>query len=74
MKLWLICGNATIEAIVARPPSSLDDLLRIDGLDDEKLARWGDELLAIIRASTPRVPALDATPSPVRAVATDATP
>ncbi|WP_370250424.1 ATP-dependent DNA helicase UvrD2 [Nocardioides sp.] len=45
---FLIFSNATLEAIATRRPRTPRDLLAISGIGPEKLARFGDDVLALL--------------------------
>ena len=51
-KKYMVLQNATINAIDARRPTSLDELARVPGLGPSKLARFGDDILALVRRYT----------------------
>jgi ATP-dependent DNA helicase RecQ len=46
---YMSCTNTTLRHIAERRPSSLADLARIQGMGEQKIARFGDVFLAIIQ-------------------------
>ena len=48
-KAYMVFQRATIAAIDARRPRSLDELAQIPGLGPAKIARFGDDILAMVR-------------------------
>jgi ATP-dependent DNA helicase RecQ len=48
-KTYMVLQRSTIAAIDARRPRTLDELARIPGLGPSKLARFGDDILALVR-------------------------
>lgn len=47
---FMICHNATLANIVRARPQTLADLAGIKGLGTQKIARYGDDLIAILNA------------------------
>ncbi|MFF5070771.1 DNA helicase RecQ [Micromonospora olivasterospora] len=45
---YVVFHDATLRQIAADPPSSLDDLSRVSGVGEAKLARYGEQLLAAL--------------------------
>jgi len=54
MPAFVIFTDATLIAIAERLPSSEDDLLQIPGVGRSKLARHGDDVLAVLRSHASR--------------------
>jgi DNA helicase-2/ATP-dependent DNA helicase PcrA len=48
-KSYMIFQRATIAAIDARRPRTVEELARIPGLGPAKIARFGDDILAIVQ-------------------------
>ncbi len=48
---YVIFHDSTLQAIAQEKPTSMSGLSRIAGLGERKLAQYGDQLLAVIRAS-----------------------
>ena len=48
MPAYVVAKDATLEAIAQLAPSSLADLLTVDGIGPAKLDRYGDEILAVV--------------------------
>jgi ATP-dependent DNA helicase RecQ len=48
---YVIFHDSTLAAIAAAHPSSLADLLRVSGVGDSKLRKYGEELLEVLRGS-----------------------
>ena len=46
---YVIFHDATLTAIAAARPKSLNDLLRVSGVGESKLRKYGDELLEVLR-------------------------
>ena len=46
---YTVLDDRTLAAIVEQLPASEDELARIDGIGPTRLARYGDELLALVR-------------------------
>jgi ATP-dependent DNA helicase RecQ len=53
-KTYMVFQRGVIAAIDAQRPRTLDALAKIPGLGPAKLARFGDDLLAVIRTCLPR--------------------
>jgi len=49
-KPYMVFQRRVIKAIDSHPPETLDDLARIPGLGPAKIERFGEQLLALIRA------------------------
>ena len=52
-KAYMVFQRGVIAAIDTQRPTSMDALLRIPGLGPSKIARFGDDLLAIVRRYAP---------------------
>jgi ATP-dependent DNA helicase RecQ len=50
---YLVFHDATLSAIAAARPTGLADLLRVPGVGDAKLRRYGEEVLEVLRAAPP---------------------
>lgn len=48
MPAYVVAKDATLEAIAQLAPTSLADLLTVDGIGPAKLDRYGDEILAVV--------------------------
>jgi superfamily II DNA helicase RecQ len=48
----VIFHDATLTAIAAARPKSLNDLLRVSGVGESKLRKYGDEVLELLRTPT----------------------
>jgi ATP-dependent DNA helicase RecQ len=48
---YVIFHDATLRAMAAQRPSSLDELARVNGVGASKLERYGERMLAVLRAS-----------------------
>jgi len=48
---YVVLHDSTIDGIAAARPASLNDLRGIPGIGDKKLEHYGDELIALVRAS-----------------------
>ena len=48
---YVIFHDSTLNAIAAARPTSLADLLRISGVGDSKLRKYGEEVLDVVRGS-----------------------
>jgi ATP-dependent DNA helicase RecQ len=46
-----VLHDSTIDGIAAARPTSLNELRGIPGIGDKKLEHYGDELIALVRAS-----------------------
>ena len=51
MPAYVVFHDATLAAIAAARPASLTELLRVSGVGESKLRRYGDEVLEVLRAS-----------------------
>ncbi len=51
-KTYMVLQRATIAAIDARRPTTMHELAQIPGLGPAKLARFGEEILALVRTNT----------------------
>lgn len=50
LSVWMPASNAVLSAIAAARPMTLEELGRVDGIGEGKLARYGEALLAVVRA------------------------
>ncbi len=48
MPAYVVAKDATLEAIAQLAPTSLQELLTVDGIGPAKLDRYGDEILAVV--------------------------
>ena len=51
MPAYVVFHNATLEEIAARSPRTRADLASVPGVGPAKLARYGDEVLALLSSS-----------------------
>jgi DNA helicase-2/ATP-dependent DNA helicase PcrA len=58
-KAYMVFQRTTIAAIDKQRPTSHEALLRIPGLGPAKVARFGDEILAVVRRYTQMALRLD---------------
>jgi superfamily II DNA helicase RecQ len=49
---FVVFHDSTLTAIAAARPSSLADLLRVSGVGDSKLRKYGEEVLEVLRESS----------------------
>ncbi len=47
---YIICHNATIEALSRQKPRTLEELSDVKGFGDQKIARYGEDVIAVINA------------------------
>lgn len=59
---FCIFGDKVLRAIVVDGPESKSDLLEIHGLGKAKVDRWGEDILAVLRAKSERAPRAARTP------------
>lgn len=52
---YIIATNRQLADIARNKPCRLDDLLQISGLGPGKVSRWGEEILALVRAYVPEM-------------------
>lgn len=48
MPAYVIFHDSTLRQIAAEPPASLDELSRFSGVGENKLAKYGPQLLAAL--------------------------
>jgi ATP-dependent DNA helicase RecQ len=48
---YVVFHDATLAAIAAARPASLADLLRVSGIGDAKLRRYGEEVLEVLKGT-----------------------
>ena len=48
---YVVLHDSTIDGIAAARPTTLNDLRGIPGIGDKKLEHYGDELIALVKAS-----------------------
>ncbi len=48
---YVVFHDSTLNAIAAARPASLADLLRVPGVGDSKLSKYGEEVLEVLRAT-----------------------
>jgi ATP-dependent DNA helicase RecQ len=48
---YVVFHDATLEAIASARPASLADLLRVSGVGEAKLRKYGDEILEVLRTA-----------------------
>src|SRR6266550_5602309 len=49
---YVVFHDSTLNAIAAARPDSLADLLRVPGVGDSKLSKYGEEVLEVLRATS----------------------
>jgi ATP-dependent DNA helicase RecQ len=54
---YVVLHNSHLEEIAARKPQSIDELGSIKGVGLRRAARYGEELLALVRGQEPAIPA-----------------
>jgi ATP-dependent DNA helicase RecQ len=47
---YVVFHDSTLAAIAVAQPTNLSDLLRVTGVGDSKLRKYGEELLEVLRA------------------------
>lgn len=47
---YIVCHNATIAALSRQKPRTLEELSDVKGFGDQKIARYGDDVIAILNA------------------------
>ena len=47
---YMICSNAELLALVKLRPDSIDKLVNIKGFGDQKIAKFGDEIIALLNS------------------------
>ena len=47
---FMVCHNATLMTLAKERPHNMDGLSKIKGLGDQKIARYGDDIIAILNA------------------------
>ena len=50
MPPYVIFHDATLRQIAAAPPTTMDELARINGVGETKLARYGQQILDVLAA------------------------
>ena len=53
MPAYVIFHDATLREIAASPPSSLAELGTVSGVGENKLAKYGQQILAQVTAAAP---------------------
>jgi len=48
--VYMICSNAELISLVKTKPESLDQLVRIKGFGDQKIAKFGEEIIAFFNS------------------------
>ena len=51
MPQYMICHNSELMTIAKMKPASVEDLKKIKGFGDQKIARYGSDILTLLRAS-----------------------
>jgi superfamily II DNA helicase RecQ len=51
MPQYMICHNSELMTIAKMKPSSVEDLKKIKGFGEQKIARYGSDILTLLRAS-----------------------
>jgi len=47
---YMICSNSELTSLVKIRPESLEQLLKIKGFGDQKIAKFGDEIIALLNS------------------------
>ena len=47
---YLICHNAELLAVTKTKPRTLEELTKLKGFGDQKIAKYGDDIIAVINA------------------------
>ncbi len=47
---FLVCHNAELMTVAKMKPQTLDELLRIKGFGEQKIAKFGDDILAVLNS------------------------
>jgi superfamily II DNA helicase RecQ len=47
---YIVCHNATIEALSRQKPRSLEELSEVRGFGEQKVARYGEDVIAVLNA------------------------
>jgi len=47
---YLICHNAELLAVTKTKPASMQELTKIKGFGDQKIAKYGDDIIAVLNA------------------------
>ena len=50
---YIVFSDATLHAIAAANPASLGELLRVPGIGESKMRKYGEEILEVLRAPAP---------------------
>ena len=51
MPQYMICHNSELMTIAKMKPASVEDLKKIKGFGEQKIARYGSDILTLLRAS-----------------------
>jgi superfamily II DNA helicase RecQ len=47
---YIVCHNATLIAVAQAKPQNLEELSKVKGLGTQKVAKYGDDIMAILNA------------------------
>ena len=47
---YLICHNSELLSVAKMKPRSMEDLIRVKGFGDQKIAKYGDDIIAVLNA------------------------
>jgi superfamily II DNA helicase RecQ len=47
---YMICSNSELISLVKTRPESIDQLIKIKGFGDQKIAKFGDEIIALLNS------------------------
>lgn len=47
---YMICNNSELISLVKTRPDSIDQLVKIKGFGDQKIAKFGDEIIALLNS------------------------
>ena len=50
MPAYVVFHDATLAAIASARPATMSELLRVSGVGDAKLRKYGDEILEVLQA------------------------
>jgi exodeoxyribonuclease VII large subunit len=59
IELFRVLGNQTIEEISKREPQSAEELMEIKGIKEKKYAKYGEEILAIVKGESDKETVID---------------
>ncbi len=47
---YLICHNAELLSVTKMKPRTMEDLMKVKGFGDQKIAKYGDDIIAVLNA------------------------